>query len=301
MPARRGSWAPTPSTQLAARSPSERGSGKPSARTKGPNMPSRSPSIDLSGRVAVITGASSGIGAQAARALATAGATVALMARRIERLEAIVGELKASGASAAAYGVDVTDAEALRAAAATIEDELGPASIVVNNAGIMLPTAAKDLDGTDARRQIDLNVAALNAVIAAFVDQTGRLGRRPRRLRSRQHRLGRRQGRLPRLRVVRGEQGVCRPPRQQPPRRAGPQVRPRDDARTGHRRNRASGSHRQRRGASAPRGDPGPDRMAEPRGRRGGPDLRRQPSRPREPQRGRDPPDPAAQLVAKYD
>ena len=130
-------------------------------------MPSRSPSIDLSGRVAVITGASSGIGAQAARALATAGATVALMARRIERLEAIVGELKASGASAAAYGVDVTDAEALRAAAATIEDELGPASIVVNNAGIMLPTAAKDLDGTDARRQIDLNVAALNAVIAA--------------------------------------------------------------------------------------------------------------------------------------
>ncbi len=134
-------------------------------------MPSRSPSIDLSGRVAVITGASSGIGAQAARALATAGATVALMARRIERLEAIVGELKASGASAAAYGVDVTDAETLRAAAATIEDELGPASIVVNNAGIMLPTAAKDLDGTDARRQIDLNVAALNAVIATFVGQ----------------------------------------------------------------------------------------------------------------------------------
>jgi NADP-dependent 3-hydroxy acid dehydrogenase YdfG len=128
-------------------------------------------STGLSGRIAVITGASSGIGAQTARALAAAGAIVALMARRVDRLDAIVSEVKASGGTATAYPLDVTDGESLSAAAAAIRADFGPASIVVNNAGIMLPTGAKDLAGADSRRQIELNVTALNSVISAFVDQ----------------------------------------------------------------------------------------------------------------------------------
>ena len=87
------------------------------------------------GRVAVITGASSGIGEAAARALAADGHRVALLARRVDRLQALADEL---GEGAIAIEADVTDRDSLVASARRVEDELGGADVLVNNAGVML-------------------------------------------------------------------------------------------------------------------------------------------------------------------
>src|SRR4051812_2493261 len=86
-------------------------------------------------RVAVITGASSGIGAATAPALAAAGYSVALLARRADRIQALADEL---GDSARAIEADVTDRDSLVAAAQRVQDELGGADVLVNNAGVML-------------------------------------------------------------------------------------------------------------------------------------------------------------------
>jgi NADP-dependent 3-hydroxy acid dehydrogenase YdfG len=126
---------------------------------------------DLSGRVAVVTGASSGIGEQTARAFAAAGATVALAARRVERLNKMVSEIRDAGGVAAAHPVDVTDPDAVTAVAARIREEPVAAGIVFNNAGIMLPGTAGQLAGPDSARQVELNITALNTVIGAFADQ----------------------------------------------------------------------------------------------------------------------------------
>jgi len=96
--------------------------------------------VDLSGQVALVTGTSSGLGNRFARVLAAAGADVALCARRADRLDALADELRASGVRCAPIPLDVTDAEACIAAVGRAEDELGPLSILVNNAGI--PDAA---------------------------------------------------------------------------------------------------------------------------------------------------------------
>jgi NADP-dependent 3-hydroxy acid dehydrogenase YdfG len=87
------------------------------------------------GRVAVITGASSGIGEATARALAADGHRVALLARRADRIQALADEL---GNGAIAIEADVTDRGSLVAAAARVQHELGGADILVNNAGVML-------------------------------------------------------------------------------------------------------------------------------------------------------------------
>jgi NADP-dependent 3-hydroxy acid dehydrogenase YdfG len=87
------------------------------------------------GRVAVITGASSGIGEATARALAADGHRVALLARRAERLQALADEL---GDGAIAIEADVTDGDSIAAAAERVQQELGGADILVNNAGVML-------------------------------------------------------------------------------------------------------------------------------------------------------------------
>ena len=85
--------------------------------------------------VAVITGASSGIGEATARALAAAGYRVALLARRADRIEQIAGEL---GGGSIAIQADVTDRDSLVAAADQVQSELGGADVLVNNAGVML-------------------------------------------------------------------------------------------------------------------------------------------------------------------
>lgn len=93
-------------------------------------------SSDLSGRVALVTGASSGFGERFARVLASQGARVALCARRVDRLEALAEEINAGGGKAVAIAMDATDAEALVNAVETAERELGLVDILINNAGI---------------------------------------------------------------------------------------------------------------------------------------------------------------------
>ncbi len=90
----------------------------------------------LADKVAIITGASSGLGRHFAVALARAGAKVALGARRVDRLQEVVAEIEGFDGRALAVALDVTDGDSVREAVAAAETELGPISILVNNAGI---------------------------------------------------------------------------------------------------------------------------------------------------------------------
>ncbi|MBK9135581.1 MAG: SDR family oxidoreductase [Betaproteobacteria bacterium] len=101
--------------------------------------------IDLSGRVAFVTGASSGLGAQFARVLSRAGAGVVLAARRIERLKTLRAELEAEGGDAHVVGLDVNDPASIRAAVAHAETEMGAIDILVNNSGVGLTQKLVDV------------------------------------------------------------------------------------------------------------------------------------------------------------
>lgn len=125
----------------------------------------------LAGRVAVVTGASSGIGEATAKRLAASGAKVAVIARRAERLEKLVNEIEQEGGTALALAVDVTDGQALRAAAQRVANELGTADLLFNNAGVMLPAPVEELPFEQWQRQIDINVSGLMNAIGAFVPQ----------------------------------------------------------------------------------------------------------------------------------
>ncbi|WP_280266357.1 SDR family oxidoreductase [Nocardia wallacei] len=125
----------------------------------------------LAGRVAVVTGASSGIGEATAKRLAASGAAVAVLARRAERLELLVKDIEQAGGTALALAVDVTDAQAVRTAAERVAAELGTADLLFNNAGVMLPAPVEELPVEQWQRQIDLNVTGLMNAIGAFVPQ----------------------------------------------------------------------------------------------------------------------------------
>jgi NADP-dependent 3-hydroxy acid dehydrogenase YdfG len=115
----------------------------------------------LDGTVALITGASSGIGEATARSLAAHGAKVALAARRLERLERLATEIGGQGHTALAIQSDITDqAQAIAAVDRTVE-ELGGLDIVVNNAGVMLLGPIEDAPTEEWDRMIDLNLKGL--------------------------------------------------------------------------------------------------------------------------------------------
>jgi NADP-dependent 3-hydroxy acid dehydrogenase YdfG len=122
----------------------------------------------LEGRVAVITGASSGIGEATARALAARGARVALLARRRDRIEQLRRAIGEAGGQAEAWPLDVTDSAAVERVAAEVLAKLGRADIVVNNAGVMLPNPIEEKRVDQWRQQIDLNVSGVMNVIGAF-------------------------------------------------------------------------------------------------------------------------------------
>jgi NADP-dependent 3-hydroxy acid dehydrogenase YdfG len=115
----------------------------------------------LDGKVALITGASSGIGEATAVALAGEGAAVALGARRSDRLESLRERIESSGGRAAAIEVDISDEDQARAFVERGREELGGLDILVNNAGLMLlgPVTGADID--EWRRMVDVNVLGL--------------------------------------------------------------------------------------------------------------------------------------------
>lgn len=114
-------------------------------------------SIDLSGRVALITGASSGLGTQFAKTLANAGAAVVLAGRRIERLKTLRAEIEAEGGDAHIVGLDVTDTNSIRSAVAHAETEVGGIDILVNNSGVSTTQKLTDVTPDDYDYVFDTN------------------------------------------------------------------------------------------------------------------------------------------------
>ncbi|WP_062208801.1 SDR family oxidoreductase [Streptomyces sp. NBRC 109706] len=131
-------------------------------------VPARQP---LAGRVAVITGASSGIGAASAEHLAGLGADVALLARRADRLDALAERVREKGGTALVLAVDATDRASVSAAADRVAAELGDTDLVFNNAGVMLAAPVEDVASDQWQRQIDLNITGLMNVVGAFTPQ----------------------------------------------------------------------------------------------------------------------------------
>lgn len=119
------------------------------------------------GRVAVVTGASSGIGAATARALAADGYRVVLLARRLDRIEALAAEI---GNGAVAIAADVTDRDAVVAAAQRVH-ELGGADVLVNNAGTMLLGPFSAEQRADYRAMVEVNLLGAMTATEVFLGQ----------------------------------------------------------------------------------------------------------------------------------
>jgi NADP-dependent 3-hydroxy acid dehydrogenase YdfG len=115
----------------------------------------------LDGTVALVTGASSGIGEATAKALAVHGARVAVAARRIDRLEKLAGEIGDDGGSALPIEADISDQGQAIATVDRTVSELGRLDIVVNNAGVMLLGPIEDAPTEEWDRMIDLNLKGL--------------------------------------------------------------------------------------------------------------------------------------------
>jgi NAD(P)-dependent dehydrogenase (short-subunit alcohol dehydrogenase family) len=114
-------------------------------------------SIDLSGRVALVTGASSGLGEQFARTLAKAGCAVALAGRRVERLKTLRAEIEAGGGDAHVVTMDVTDCVSIRAGIAHTETEMGTIDILVNNSGVSTTQKLTEVSEEDYDFVFDTN------------------------------------------------------------------------------------------------------------------------------------------------
>jgi len=113
---------------------------------------------DLTEKIALVTGASSGLGAQFARVLAANGALVVLAARRGERLKELRAEIESQGGAADVVPLDVGDLESIEAAVAKIEAENGPIDILVNNAGVSTVGRLTDVTPLDYDFMFDTNV-----------------------------------------------------------------------------------------------------------------------------------------------
>lgn len=116
---------------------------------------------DLNGKVAVVTGASSGLGADAARAYAKQGAKVALLARREEKLAEVVAEIEAAGGEAIAVRCDVADEASVKAAVETVLGRFSQIDILLNNAGIAVGGSVETLTVEKWDQSMDINVKGI--------------------------------------------------------------------------------------------------------------------------------------------
>ncbi|MBB5234829.1 SDR family oxidoreductase [Deinococcus budaensis] len=115
----------------------------------------------LAGKVAVVTGASSGIGEATALALAAQGAGVVLVARREDRLQALAGQVRSAGGRAEVVAADIAHEDQARLAVERAAAAFGRVDILVNNAGLMLLGPVTGADTTDWRRMIEVNLLGL--------------------------------------------------------------------------------------------------------------------------------------------
>ena len=115
-------------------------------------------SIDLSGRVAFVTGASSGLGAQFARTLSRSGAAVVLASRRVEKLKELRAQIDGEGGDAHVIELDVTDIDSIKSAVAHAETEVGSIDILVNNSGVSTTQRIQDVTEDDFDYIFDVNV-----------------------------------------------------------------------------------------------------------------------------------------------
>ncbi|TAF83737.1 MAG: SDR family NAD(P)-dependent oxidoreductase, partial [Curvibacter sp.] len=115
-------------------------------------------SIDLSGRIAFITGASGGLGAQFARTLSAAGAAVVLASRRIDKLKDLRAEIEGQGGDAHVIELDVTDHDSIKSAVAHAETEVGSIDILINNSGVSTTQRLQDVSPDDYDFMFDTNV-----------------------------------------------------------------------------------------------------------------------------------------------
>jgi NADP-dependent 3-hydroxy acid dehydrogenase YdfG len=133
----------------------------------------------LDGKVALVTGASSGIGEATAEALAEQGATVVIAARRIDRLEKLHARLTERGATSLAVELDVTDEQAVNAAVGRAVEQFGGLDIVINNAGLMLLGKIVGADTTDWTRMVHTNLLGsmfvAHAALPHLLDRKGAL------------------------------------------------------------------------------------------------------------------------------
>ena len=106
-------------------------------------------SLDLSGRVALVTGSSSGLGAQFARTLASAGAAVVLASRRVEVLKTLRAEIEAEGGDAHVVSLDVTSRSSIEHAVESAEKEVGAIDILINNSGVSTTQRLVDVKEDD--------------------------------------------------------------------------------------------------------------------------------------------------------
>ncbi|HET6938525.1 MAG TPA: SDR family oxidoreductase [Nocardioides sp.] len=120
-------------------------------------------------RPAVVSGASAGIGAATAEALAAAGHPVALGARRVDKLDEVADRIRAAGGEACVAALDVTDPDSVKSFAETVQAQLGPIEVLVSNAGSVHPGTLVELDPERVARELDLTVVGAHRLVRAFV------------------------------------------------------------------------------------------------------------------------------------
>ena len=142
--------------------------------------------VNFEGKIALVTGASSGLGERFAKVLAQAGAQVVLAARRLERLKELRAEIESNGGAAYVVGLDVTDYGSIKAAIAHAETEAGPIDILVNNSGVSSTGRLVDVTPEDYAFVMDTNLRG-----AFFVAQevAKRMIQRARGEPNKQHRI----------------------------------------------------------------------------------------------------------------
>ena len=133
--------------------------------------------FDLTGHVALVTGASSGLGEHFAQALAEAGAKVIVAARRIDRLESLVAKIKTAGGEAAAIAMDVTDKNSVNAAFDEAAKFFGTIDVLINNAGVAKSMVFAKTQEEDWEYVVDTNLKSSWRVARAFVDRLSMAGK----------------------------------------------------------------------------------------------------------------------------